>query len=229
MFKTAIMIPCLNEAGSIKNVIEQCRHELPEATIYVYDNGSTDQTVTQASAAGAIIRHVTKRGKGQVIKQMFNDTNSDCTIIIDGDDTYDTLCLKSLRDAIASGYDMAVADRLSLDYYHTPQLFGHKAGNYHLNLLLSLLFHRDIRDTLSGCRAMSLDFIKTCQLQSSGFTIETELTLHAVVNALSIKWIPAHYRERKTGHSKINTFKDGLQIICMLLHFYLLRHHEALS
>lgn len=227
MSKIAIMIPCLNEAGSIKNVIKQCRRELRAADIYVYDNGSTDMTVSEALEAGAIIRHVTKRGKGHVIRQIFEDSNYECTIIIDGDDTYDITCLKSLSDAILSGYEMAVADRLSLDYYHTTQLFAHKAGNYCLNALMSILFHQDIKDALSGCRAFSLHFMKACHPQSSGFTIETELTLYAIFHAITIKWIPSHYYERKTGQSKINTFIDGFKIIWMMMTFYLFKYYEA--
>ena len=229
MADVAIMIPCLNEADAISQVISDCQTSMEEADIYVYDNGSTDDTIMKAIEAGAIVRLVADQGKGNVMKRVFEDSDYRCTIIIDGDDTYDVSILRPLYEAICHGCSMAVADRLACDYYRTSQKHSHKAGNYIINLLISCLFHVPVKDTLSGCRAFSQSFIKTYTPLSQGFTIETELTLQALIHREPITWIPVHYRPRLTGQSKIRTMRDGVHILTMIMHYYLRqrKHYET--
>ena len=88
MDKIAVLIPCYNESQTIKKVVEDWKKELPEATIYVYDNNSSDNTAAIAREAGAVVRYEYQQGKGNVIRRMFREIDAECYIMIDGDDTY---------------------------------------------------------------------------------------------------------------------------------------------
>jgi len=222
----AVMIPCLNEAATIGKVINDIRLVLPESFIVVYDNGSTDQSVSEAVKSGATVRRVDKKGKGNVIQAIFSESQARCTIIIDADDTYDVSCLPALARAIlVEKQAMAVADRLSTTYLPLTHNLWHKQGNLLVNNLISHLYHIEVRDTLSGCRAFSHTFLHY-PLHSCGFTIETELTLLAISHQEKVSYHPCLYRKRQHGHSKIHTFKDGSAILLLIIYEYLKNHYE---
>src|SRR5688572_14516344 len=109
----AVIIPCLNEEHGIAGVVEDFRRALPDATIYVYDNGSTDRTIEAARNAGAVVRHEPRRGKGNVVRRMFADVDADIYVMVDGDATYDAATAPAMiRRLVDDHLDMVIAARV---------------------------------------------------------------------------------------------------------------------
>lgn len=215
MPKIAILVPCYNEEATIGRVIADFRQFLPNSSIYVYDNNSKDATIEVATKAGAIVRSEPRQGKGNVVRRMFADVDADIYIMVDGDSTYDAQVSPALVDMILRGFDIVnvARDNLSTDAYRP----GHKFGNWLLTSLVSLLFGRQTTDMLSGYKAFSHRFVKSFPAISSGFEIETELTIHALELQTSIGELRAPYVERPAGSvSKLNTFHDGFRIMRMI-------------
>lgn len=215
MDKIAVLIPCYNESQTIKKVVREYKTALPEASIYVYDNNSTDGTAEIAERAGAIVRHEPRQGKGNVIRSMFRDIEADCYLMIDGDDTYPAENARQLCDLVLNkGVDMVVGDRLSSTYFTENKRVFHGMGNRLVRFLINKLFKSDIHDIMSGQRAFSRDFVKGFPILSGGFEIETEMTIHALDKNFVIREVPVQYRDRPDGsESKLNTFSDGFRVL----------------
>ena len=211
----AVLIPCYNEALTIKKVINDFHKYLPNATIYVYDNNSSDKTDEIARDLGAIVRYEIRQGKGNVIRSMFKDIFADCYLLIDGDDTYPVEKAKEMCNLILSKKaDMVIGDRISTTYFKENKRLFHNFGNRLVRLLIQRIFHSDIKDIMTGYRAFSYEFVKSFPVLSKGFEIETEMTIHAVDK--NFKWIeiPIIYRDRPRGSvSKLNTYKDGFKVL----------------
>ena len=211
--RIAILIPCFNEELTIGRVVESFRAQLPQAAIYVYDNNSTDDTVAVATAAGAEVRREVQRGKGNVVRRMFQDIDADVYVMVDGDGTYDAASVRRLIAPILyERADMVNAVRqATVKEAYRP---GHRLGNVVLTRVLSWVFGNQCTDVLSGYRAMSRRFVKSFPALSQGFEIETEITVHALGLGLHIDEITAPYKERPTGSvSKLHTVRDGLRIL----------------
>jgi glycosyltransferase involved in cell wall biosynthesis len=213
----AVLVPCLNEAAAIGRVVRDFQKALPEALIFVYDNGSTDDTVAAARTAGAIVRHEALRGKGNVVRRMFADIEADIYVLVDGDDTYDAqIAPKLIGRLVADSLDMVCGSReeaTSLAYRR-----GHRFGNRLLTGLVALFFGERISDMLSGYRVMSRRFVKSFPALASGFQTETELTVHALELRLPIAEVPTPYRERpRASSSKLRTIPDGIRIMRLIL------------
>ena len=216
--KIAVLIPCFNEEPTIAKVVADFRRALPNADIYVYDNNSADGTKAAAREAGAIIRSEARRGKGNVVRRMFADIEADLYILVDGDDTYDAAAAPALALHLAEQrLDLVNAARVGRD--RDAQRFGHKTGNTALTWLVGRVFGDRFSDMLSGYKAMSRRFVKSFPITtSSGFEIETELTVHALELNMPTGELPTSYRERPAGStSKLNTYRDGLRIIWAIL------------
>ena len=215
MDKIAILIPCYNESKTIKKVIEDYRAALPEATIYVYDNNSSDGTDEIARNAGAIVRHEYQQGKGQVIRSMFRDIEAECYLMIDGDDTYPAEYSREMVDLVLErGTDMVIGDRLSSTYFTENKRPFHNFGNKIVRWLINVLFKSDIRDIMTGYRAFSYQFVKTYPVLSKGFEIETEMTIHALDKNMRLENVIVSYRDRPEGsESKLNTYSDGMKVL----------------
>lgn len=213
--KIAVLIPCYNESFTIAKVISDYHAALPEADIYVYDNNSTDNTAEIARAAGAIVRHELKQGKGNVIRTMFRDLDADCYLMIDGDDTYPAENARAMTDKVLlDGYDMVIGDRLSSTYFTENKRPFHNLGNVLVRKLVNWTFHGNVTDIMTGYRAFSRLFAKSFPILSKGFEIETEMTIHALDKNFSITAIPVSYRDRPQGSvSKLNTFSDGVRVL----------------
>ena len=213
--KTAVLIPCYNEAKTIKKVVEDFKQALPHADIYVYDNNSTDGTDEIAREAGAIVRYEHKQGKGNVVRAMFRDIDADCYIMTDGDDTYPASFAPQLeRLVLQEGADMAVGDRLSSTYFTENKRPFHNVGNVLVRGLINLLFRSKLHDIMTGLRGFSRDFVKSFPVVSKGFEIETEMTIFALDNNFRIVEEPIEYRDRPEGsESKLNTYSDGFKVI----------------
>ena len=215
MDKIAVIIPCYNEASTIKKVVTDYKKALPDATIYVYDNNSSDGTDLIAKESGAIVRYEYRQGKGNVIRSMFREIDAECYLMIDGDDTYPASNAKCMCDLVLSKRaDMVVGDRLSSTYFKENKRPFHNFGNRIVRWLINHLFHNNIHDIMTGYRAFSYEFAKSFPILSKGFEIETEMTIHAVDKNFKIKEIPVDYKDRPEGSvSKLNTFKDGFKVL----------------
>ena len=215
----AVIIPCYNEALTIGKVIDGFRSELPEATVYVYDNNSTDGTAEIARTRGAIVKYEPRQGKGNVCRQMFRDIDADCYLMVDGDDTYPAESARSLCAPILAGEaDMVVGDRLSNGTYAQQNARAfHGFGNDLVRAMIRWIYGYGFEDVMTGYRAMSRPFVKTFPVLSEGFQIETELSIHAVDRRWRIADVPVEYRNRPEGSvSKLNTVRDGLKVIAMI-------------
>ena len=200
MDKIAILIPCYNEEKTIEKVVNDWRKELPEATIYVYDNNSSDQTAVLARQAGAVVRYEYAQGKGNVIRRMFREIDAECYIMVDGDDTYPAEYGKQMADLVLyKNADMVVGDRLSSTYFNENKRLFHNFGNSLVRGSINHLFHTDIRDIMTGYRAFSYLFVKSFPVLSKGFEIETEMTIHAVEKNMRIENVIIEYRDRPSG------------------------------
>ena len=224
--KTVVLIPCYNEAKSIRAVVEDFKRELPDAGIYVYDNNSTDGTDDIAREAGAIVRYEHRQGKGNVIRTMFREIDADCYIMADGDDTYPASFAPGLQKLILSGRaDMAIGDRLSSTYFTENKRPFHNFGNRLVRGLINKLFKAKVNDIMTGARAFSRDFVKSFAVFSKGFEIETEMTIFALEHNFKIAEIPIEYRDRDADNpSKLSTYSDGYKVLKTI--FRLLRDEK---
>jgi hypothetical protein len=215
--RVAVLIPCRDEARTIARVVDDFRRVLPEALICVYDNGSSDGTAERARAAGALVRHESMRGKGNVVRRMFADIEADIYLLVDGDDTYDAQCAPMLIERLVSGpLDMVNAARAAVaDEAYRP---GHRFGNWALTQIVAAVFGDRFSDMLSGYRVMSRRFVKSFPALSSGFEIETELTVHALELGIAIGEVSTPYRARPDGSaSKLRTVTDGIRILRLIV------------
>jgi len=202
MEKIAVLIPCYNESKTVAKVVKDYKKALPEATIYVYDNNSSDHTDEIARKAGATVVYEYKQGKGNVIRSMFRDIDAECYIMIDGDDTYPAENAREMCDLILSKKaDMVIGDRLSSTYFTENKRPFHNLGNKMVRFLINKLFHNNVKDIMTGYRAFSYDFVK-------------EMTIHAVDKNYHLVEVPVNYKDRPEGSvSKLNTYKDGFKVL----------------
>ena len=222
MDKIAVLIPCYNEAKTIRKVVTDWKKALPKAVIYVYDNNSSDGSDEIAKKAGAIVRYVKQQGKGNVIRKMFREVDAQCYIMIDGDDTYPADSSKEMIDAVFSdGADMVVGDRLSSTYFKENKRPFHNIGNTAVRWAINTFFRSDIKDIMTGCRAFNYQFVKSFPVLSQGFEVETEMSIWAIDKNMLVKSIPINYRDRPKGSdSKLNTYSDGFKVIMMIIRLF---------
>lgn len=215
MDKIAVLVPCYNECQTIIKVVNDWKKELPDATIYVYDNNSSDNTYQLAKQAGAIVRHEYKQGKGNVIRRMFREIDAECYIMVDGDDTYPAEYGRKMTEQVLNKkVDMVVGDRLSSTYFTQNKRPFHNFGNTIVRSFINYLFKSNIKDIMTGYRAFSFQFVKTFPVLSKGFEIETEMSIHAVDKNMLVDNIIIDYRDRPDGSiSKLNTYTDGFKVL----------------
>lgn len=220
--KIAVLIPCYNESKSIAKVVKDAKEALPEATIYVYDNNSTDGTDEIARQAGAIVRYERQQGKGNVIRSMFRDIDAQCYLMLDGDDTYPAeFAPEMCRKVLEEGVDMVVGDRLSSTYFTENKRPFHNFGNTIVRAFINHLFRSNIKDIMTGYRAMSYEFVKTFPVLSKNFEIETEMTIHAIDKKMHVENVVVDYRDRQEGSvSKLNTYSDGFKVLKTIFRMY---------
>ena len=222
MEKIAVLIPCYNEEKTIKKVVRDWKKELPEATIYVYNNNSTDRTAEIAKEAGAVVRDEYQQGKGNVIRRMFREIDAQCYVMIDGDDTYPAEFGREMVDKVLERkVDMVVGDRLSSTYFEENKRPFHNFGNSLVRGTINRLFRSNIRDIMTGYRAFSYQFVKTFPVLSKGFEIETEMSIHAVDKNMLVENVIIDYRDRPDGsESKLNTYSDGAKVLKTIMGLY---------
>ncbi len=230
--RIAVLIPCYNESQTIGKVVQDYKMELPEATIYVYDNNSKDGTDEIARQAGAVVRYEYRQGKGNVIRSMFREIEADCYLMVDGDDTYPAEYARKMCDFVLQGKaDMVIGDRLSSTYFEENKRLFHSFGNVLVRKCINVLWRNTKRepvvDVMTGYRAFSPLFAKSFPILSHGFEIETEMTIHALDKNLLLHSIPVTYRDRPEGSvSKLNTYTDGAKVLLTIFNLY--RYYKPL-
>ena len=220
MMKTAILIPCYNEEMTIEKVITDFNKVLPNATVYVYDNNSSDKTYEVASKAGAIVKKENRQGKGNVVRSMFRDIDADIYVMIDGDDTYPAEFVHKLIEPIENNEaDIVIGDRHTNGTYKNENKRPlHNFGNNLVKNIINKLFNSNLNDIMSGYRVFNKKFVKNIPINSEGFEIETEMTLHTLDKKFKITEIEIDYRDRPEGSfSKLNTFVDGMRVLKTIL------------
>jgi len=225
----AFAIPCFNEEATVGRVVEDCRRWMPDADVYVFDNNSTDQTSVRASRAGAQVVHSPRRGKGEVVRHAFEFLKHDVLIVVDGDDTYAIERAPEMVRLISEeSVDMVVCNRQVMDRKSQAFRRFHRVGNHAFSWLVGGLLGQRVTDVFSGYRAVSRQFYETVALDSTGFEIESELTLKAISHGFNVKEISGSYRSRPEGsHSKLRTFHDGFRILKFI--FSILRDCRPLA
>lgn len=224
--KIEIAIPCYNEEATIEKVVKDFSKALPEADIVVYNNNSSDDTVTLAKVAGAHVINVSAQGKGHVIREIFDTSTADIIVLVDGDDTYEAGDVHNLIEPLINeGADMTVGTRL----HYNPSEFRkfHHFGNRIITKMFNLIFGTRYKDILTGYRAFSRRFIQKVPLISDGFEVETELMVQVLEKGIHVKEVPIHFRHRPKGSmSKLNTIADGKRILLAMI--MMLRDHRPL-
>ena len=215
-YAIAVIIPCYNERQTIGKVIDDLCLTLPLASIYVYDNASSDGTAAEASKHGAVVVSEPRRGKGNVVRSMFRDIDADCYLMIDGDDTYPAETAPALVESVLiDGNDMAVGDRITNGSYteENSRAF-HGFGNSLVRSTVSHLYGMRYEDVMTGYRCVSRAYAKTMPVMSTGFQIETEMSIHAADHNMRVSEIPIDYRDRPDGSSsKLETVPDGIRVL----------------
>lgn len=223
----AVLLPCYNEEVTIGKVVRDFKTSLPDATIYVYDNNSTDRTAEIATAEGAIVRKEPRQGKGNVIRAMFEDIDADVYVMADGDDTYPADAAPAMVAKVLEGYDMVIGDRLSSTYFQENKRPFHNFGNRLVRGSINGLFGAHVTDIMTGYRAFSFTFVKTYPVLSRGFEVETEMTIHSLNNNLRLYEMPIQYRDRPEGSvSKLDTVGDGIRVMSTI--FRMIREYKPL-
>jgi glycosyltransferase involved in cell wall biosynthesis len=223
----AILVPCFNEESTVGQTVSAFREALPLATVYVYDNNSTDRTIEMARAAGAVVRSEARQGKGNVVRRMFADIDADVFVLVDGDATYEARAApRMVRRAVDENLDFVNGARVS----HSVEAYrpGHRFGNYVLTAIVRSLFGKQFTDMLSGYKVFSRRYVKSFPAMSRGFEIETELTVHALELRMPSAEEFTVYGERPSGSvSKLSTFRDGTRILRLI--FDLVRNERPLE
>lgn len=220
-----MLLPCFNEEVAIAQVVADFRNALPNATIYVFDNNSSDNSVSLARSAGAKVFNVGAQGKGNVVRRMFADVEADIYVMADSDSTYDASVSATMVEMLLDrNLDMVVGNRVDeneQDVYRR----GHRLGNFLLTSTVRSIFGGNFQDMLSGYRVFSRRFVKSFPALSSGFETETELTIHALELRMPVAEINTRYGARPTGSfSKLSTYKDGLRIFKTISRLYMVEH-----
>jgi glycosyltransferase involved in cell wall biosynthesis len=219
-YTIAVLIPCFNEEVAVAKVVADFRAALPSATIFVFDNNSSDNTVAVARAAGAEVFHERRQGKGFVVRRMFTDIDADIYVLVDGDATYDApSAVAMVEKLLTDRLDMVVGNRI--DQEVAAYRAGHRAGNWLLTSSVASMFGASVSDMLSGYRVFSRRFVKSFPMLSGGFEIETELVIHALELGLPVAEIDTPYYARPEGStSKLSTWSDGFRILWTIMQMY---------
>lgn len=219
--RIAVLVPCYNEAATIAKVVADFRRELPEATVYVFDNNSTDGTGDLARSAGAVVVHEKRQGKGFVVAAMLEKVDADFYVMADGDDTYPAERVRDMLSPVLTGQaDMVVGRREAENEAAAYRRF-HVFGNWLVRTMINLIFRARLTDIMSGYRAFTREVARSLPIMAYGFDIETEMTVQCLYRKWVLREVPIAYRERPEGSvSKLSTFRDGFRVIFRILSLF---------
>lgn len=211
--RIAVLVPCYNEEVTIGQVVRDFRRVLPQATVYVYDNNSTDKTIEVARAAGAVVRSEPNQGKGQVVRRMFGDIDADLYALVDGDSTYEAEAAPRMIELLLK-QNLDIVNGVRISEIKEAYRPGHRFGNWLLTSLVAWMFGQRTTDMLTGYRVFSRRFVRSFPALTSGFEIETEIIVHALEMRVLMQDYATQYRDRPAGSaSKLNTIRDGIRIL----------------
>lgn len=218
----AFVIPCFNEAKTIRSVVERALNSVEGSKVYVYDNGSTDETVEEAIGAGALVALVPERGKGNVVRRMFADVDADVYVMLDGDGTYEIEATAEMVSLLLKNKaDMVIGCRNVVSDQFAAYRFGHQIGNRVFTSILKTIFHSSCGDVLSGFRVMTKRFVKSFPIFSKGFEIEVELTAHAsFLNVRTLDFQTKYFNRNNESESNLRTVRDGIKIMRALFKIF---------
>lgn len=227
--RIAAVVPCHNEEASVAKVVADLQAAVPDITVYVYDNLSTDATAERAAEAGAIVRREEAKGKGNVVRRAFADIEADVYVMIDGDDTYEAAATPQMIETLLQGpYDHVLGVRREVDPDGGAYRSGHETGNKVLNGVVGRVFGENVTDMLSGFRVFSRRFVKSFPAVSREFEIETELTIHSLSLRVPQTSVEVDFRDRPPGsESKLRTYHDGFKILSLIIG--LARHERPVA
>ena len=229
-YRVAAIVPCHNEEAAVAKVVTDLLAAVPDLTVYVYDNCSTDRTVERALEAGAVVCSEPLKGKGNVVRRAFADIDADIYLLIDGDDSYDASAAPMLIEKLVTeNLDHVVGVRREVADLRTGTAYrpAHVTGNRILNRIVTMIFGDSMGDMLSGYRVFSQRYVKSFPAVSREFEIETELTVHSLALRIPSACVPIDFRDRAEGsESKLRTYRDGWRILSMILS--LARHERPL-
>jgi glycosyltransferase involved in cell wall biosynthesis len=219
--RIAVLVPCYNEARTVAKVVQDFRRELPHATIYVFDNNSTDGTAEAAKAAGAVVIREKKQGKGHVVAAMLEKIDADYYVMTDGDDTYPAERVHELlAPVVAEEADMVVGRREAIDQAAAYRRF-HVFGNWLVRTMINVIFGSRLTDIMSGYRAFTREAAVNLPIIAYGFDVETEMTVQCLYRKWVVREVPVSYRARPEGsESKLNTFQDGMLVLFRILNVF---------
>lgn len=211
----AAIIPALNEAAAIGDVVREVPDEIKGERVetYVIDGGSDDGTREIAREAGAeVIDQYYRGGKGAAVRQAFDEIDAEVYVFLDGDGTYDPAEMDEVAGPVLAGeYDHVVGSRLENREKGAITRLN-LMGNWLFNMLVRRIYGADIRDMLSGYRAVSRELVERTPVFRDGFGIETEMTIQTLDADFRIHEVPIRYARRQ-GSSKLSPFRDGMRIL----------------
>jgi glycosyltransferase involved in cell wall biosynthesis len=216
----SVVIPCLDEAGSIATCVIAARNALAEGDyegeVLVVDNGSADGSGALASAAGARVIDEPRRGYGNAYLAGLAAARGRYIVMLDADLTYDAGELPKFIEALERGGDLVLGDRMKgIQPGAMPWLHQH-VGNPMLTGLLNRLFGTDVRDAHCGMRAVRRDVLPQLDLRTGGMELASEMLIRAAKAGLDIRQFPIEYHPRE-GESKLSTWRDGWRHLRFLL------------
>jgi glycosyltransferase involved in cell wall biosynthesis len=210
----SIVMPCLNEEEAITDCIEEAKSALASlgltGEVVVVDNGSSDNSVAVARAAGARVIHEPERGYGNACRRGLSEARGRFLVMGDADGTYDFSALPSFVNPLFNGADMVVGNRLngSMEDGAMPWLHRY-VGNPVLTATLNVLFGSDIQDAHCGLRSIKMQHLRRLDLTSPGMEFASEFLIEAVQHGARVEQVPIRYRRRHGGQPKLRTFRDG--------------------
>ena len=222
-YLATLVLPCLNEEKAIGNCVTRALAAFNQAgirgSVLVVDNGSTDNSVSVASDAGARLIHQPERGYGAALRSGFEHADSTYVIMADGDGTYELEAIPQLLQPLIDGKaDLVLGSRLDDDTKgNMPWLHRH-VGTPTISWLIRLATGgtSKIRDSQSGFRAFRRDDILALNLVSTGMEFASEMLIHSSRARLRIFEVPTRYAPR-IGESKLQTFRDGFRHLRKIL------------
>ena len=222
MNRIAVILPAYNEELTIRDTILEFYKYIPEASIYIINNRSSDATESIANSTleelgcnGKVINEL-RPGKGNAVRRAFMEIDADVYILSDADLTYPADRVRDLMAPILEGRaDLVVGDRHTSGHYEKENKRKlHGFGNRLVRDLVNNLFNANLSDIMSGYRVFNRRFIKNYPILVEGFEIETDMTLHALDKRFRVLEIPIDYKDRPEGSvSKLNTYTDGAKVI----------------
>src|SRR4051812_30362541 len=218
--KVSVVIPCLNEADHIEEVVERAFSALAAAQVpgevVVADNDSDDDSARLAAGAGARVVHEPQRGYGSAYLAGFAAARGEYIVMADADLTYDFDEIPRFVELLDDGAQLVMGDRMDNIQPGAMPWLHRYVGNPVLSGVLNFFFRTGIRDAHCGMRALRRDVLPRLDLRTTGMEFASEMVIRAAKERLDIREFPIEYHPRG-GESKLSSFRDGWRHLRFLL------------